>query len=227
MGTRCVASWFWSTGCCFVLALGTCQAQSPPDSTATRTSRNQQTYQSISRSSEDSTRSVFNFSTAPWYGRATPLLIYTGQGNIRDRLTQSIELGKSFNVIDLGVAFGRNSLRPDSTLFLEGRVTMDVANYGVFANEMTIGAGRVFDKAGSLMLELTYSIVAQVAPRLGIGLTTGYYDFSSEQADSAKTFYGIFVRYGLLRTDSGGLLVGGRGRPPRVGRPGRGHGHGR
>ncbi|MEZ0542409.1 hypothetical protein [Fibrella arboris] len=206
-----------------------CQAQSGVDSTSTRTARNQQTYQSISRSSEDSTKSVFNFKAAPWYGRANPLLIYTGLGAVRDRISQSVEIGKSFNVIDLGVAVGRNSLRPDSTMFLEGRVTMDVANYGVFANEMTIGAGRVFDKAGSLMLELTYSIIAQVAPRLGIGLTTGYYDFSSEFTDSSKTFYGVYLRYGLLRTDSGGLLGNGRARPPRVGRPARGHtrGHGR
>ena len=186
-----------------------------------------QSYYLISRSSEDSSRSIFNFKAAPIYVRATPFSIYTGAGNPRDRIAQSIEIGKSFNVIDLGVAFGRNSLRSDSTLFLEGRVTMDVANYGIFANEMTIGAGRVFDKQGSLMLELTYSIIAQVAPRLGIGLTTGYYDFSNEVNDNSKTFYGIYLRFGIMRTDSGGLLAGGargRGRPVRVGRP---HRHGR
>ncbi|SFD06997.1 hypothetical protein [Spirosoma endophyticum] len=186
-----------------------------------------QSYYLISRSSEDSSRSIFNFKAAPIYVRTTPFSIYTGAGNPRDRIAQSIEIGKSFNVIDLGVAFGRNSLRPDSTLFLEGRVTMDVANYGIFANEMTIGAGRVFDKQGSLMLELTYSIIAQVAPRLGIGLTTGYYDFSNEVTDSSKTFYGIYLRFGIMRTDSGGLLGGGargRGRPVRIGRP---HRHGR
>lgn len=196
------------------------------DTTKKQPSKGQQTYYAISRSSEDSTRSLFNFKAAPIYFRATPFSIYTGAGNPRDRIAQSIEIGKSFNVIDLGVAFGRNSLRPDTSLFLEGRVTMDVANYGIFANEMTIGAGRVFDKQGSLMLELTYSIIAQVAPRLGIGLTTGYYDFSNESTDNSKTFYGIYLRWGLLRTDSGGLLGGsrGRGRPVRVGRP---HRHGR
>jgi len=208
-----------------LLLVGVLRAQT--DQPPSRTARNQQTYQSISRSTEDSTRSVFNFKAAPWYGRVAPLMIYTGAGKMRDRIAQSIEVGKSFDVIDLGVAFGRNALRPDSALFLEGRVTMDVANYGVFANEMTIGAGRVFDKSGSLMLELTYSIVAQVAPRLGIGLTTGYFDFSSEQSDNSKTFYGVFLRYGLLRTDSGGLIGGGRARPPRIGRSGRGHGRGR
>ncbi|MDB5241794.1 MAG: hypothetical protein JWP57_2419 [Spirosoma sp.] len=209
------------------ISMACSQTQPAADSTKTRAARNQQTYRSISRSSEDSTRSVFNVKAAPWYVRTTPLLIYTGAGKPRDRIAQSLEIGKSFNVIDLGIALGRNALRLDSSLFVEGRLTMDVANYGVFANEMSIGAGRVFDHSGSLMLELTYSIIAQIAPRLGIGLTTGYYDFSSETSDSSKTFYGIFLRYGLLRTDSGGLLTMGRGRPVRVGRSGRGHGRGR
>ena len=197
------------------------------DTTHKQSNKSQQSYYIISRSSEDSTRSIFNFKAAPIYVRTTPFSIYTGAGNPRDRIAQSIELGKSFNVIDLGIAFGRNSLRPDTSLFLEGRVTMDVANYGIFSNEMTIGAGRVFDKQKSLMLELTYSILAQIAPRVGIGLTTGYYDFSSESTDASKTFYGIYLRFGLMRTDSGGLLGGtarGRGRPVRVGRP---HRHGR
>lgn len=203
-------------------------AQSGKDTTNKQAASGQITYRSVSRSPEDSTRSVFNFNAAPLYVRTTPFSIYAGAGNPRDRIAQSIELGKSFNVIDLGIAFGRNSLRPDTSLFLEGRVTMDVANYGIFANEMTIGAGRVFDKQGSLMLELTYSIIAQIAPRIGIGLTTGYYDFSNESVDSSKTFYGVYLRYGLLRTDSGGLLGGtshGRGRPVRIGRPRPHRGH--
>ncbi|GAB3891129.1 hypothetical protein [Spirosoma agri] len=199
-------------------------AQSSKDSVRTRAEQNRITYRALSRSPEDSTRSVFNFKAAPWYVRSTPFLVYTGAGKSRDRIGQSIEIGKTFNVIDLGIAFGRNTLRPDSTLFLEGRVTMDVANYGVFANEMTIGAGRVFDQQGSLMLELTYNIIAQIAPRLAIGLTTGYYDFSNETTDSSKTFYGICIRYGLLRTDSGSLVRIGRTRLGRTGRSGHGHG---
>ncbi|GAB4015345.1 hypothetical protein [Spirosoma koreense] len=212
-----------------LISLTLCKTLFAQSTNADTARKSQPTYHSISRSSEDSTRSIFNFKAAPIYVRTMPFSIYTGAGAPKDRISQSIEIGKSFNVIDLGVAFGRNSLRPDTSLFLEGRVTMDVANYGIFANEMTIGAGRVFDKQGSLMLELTYSIMAQIAPRVGIGLTTGYYDFSSESTDSSKTFYGIYLRFGLLRTDSGGLLGGvtrGRSRPVRIGRP-RPHRHGR
>lgn len=163
------------------------------------------------KSTPDSTKTSFNFKQAPWYVRSVPFSIYTGAGKTSDRVAQNIEIGKTFDVIDLGIAFGRNSLRPDTTLFLEARVTMDVANYGIFANEMAIGAGRVFDSKGSLMLELTYNIFAQISPKVGFGITTGYYDFSNDSFDSSKTFYGFILRYGLQRTDSGGIVGLARG----------------
>ncbi len=162
-------------------------------------------------------RQIFNLKNAPWYIRSTPFAIYTGAGKLSDKINQNIEIGKSFNVIDIGLAFGRNAIRPDTTLFLEGKVTMDVCNYGIFANEMTIGAGKLFDSHGSIMLELAYTIFAQIAPRFGIGLTTGYYDFANEIYDSSKTFYGIYFRFGVQRSDTGGLLGIGRGRG-RIGR---------
>lgn len=146
-----------------------------------------------------------------------PFSIYTGAGKTNDRVAQTIEIGKSFDVLDLGVALGRSSLRPDTTLFLEAKATMDVANFGIFANEMTIGAGRLFDGRGSLILELSYTIFAQLGKRLGVGLTTGYYDFSNELFDNSKTYYGIYFRFGVQRTDTGGLLGIGRVHP----RPGR------
>ncbi len=159
-----------------------------------------------SQSDVDTTKSPFSFKNAPWYGRSTPFGIYTGAGKLADRAIQSIEIGKTFNVIDIGIAGGRSTFRPDTTFFLEGRVTMDVGNYGPFASEMTIGAGKLFDKPGSLMLELSYSIFAQIAKKFGFGLITGYYDFSNEFTDSSKAYYGVYLRYGLERTDTGGLL---------------------
>lgn len=170
----------------------------------------------------DSLKIGLKFKTAPIYARLMPFAIYTGPGITTDRIAQMIEVGKTFNVVDVGIAFGRNSLRPDTSLFLEGKVTMDVCNIGIFANEMTIGAGRVFDNKGSLMLELSYNLFAQLSKNFGIGLTTGYYDFSNQTYGSSKSFFGVFVRYGLQRSDSGGILGLGRARP---GRPGhRGHG---
>ncbi|MCF0054964.1 hypothetical protein [Dyadobacter sp. CY356] len=173
----------------------------------------------------DSLKMGLKFKTAPIYARLMPFAIYTGPGITTDRIAQMIEVGKTFNVVDVGIAFGRNSLRPDTSLFLEGKVTMDVGNIGIFANEMTIGAGRVFDNKGSLMLELSYNLFAQLSKNFGVGLTTGYYDFSNQTYGSSKSFFGVFIRYGLQRSDSGGILGLGRGRPGR--RQGHHRGRGR
>lgn len=53
------------------------------------------------------------FNTAPWYIRAMPISIYTcTAGKYANRIAQYVEVGKSFRVIDLGLAIGRASLRP-------------------------------------------------------------------------------------------------------------------
>ena len=172
----------------------------------------------------DSSKIGLTFNTAPWYVRAMPISMYTGTtGKYADRIAQYVEVGKSFRVIDLGLAIGRASLRPDTTLFAEAKVTMDVCNYGIFANEMTIGAGKLFDNNSSIMFELSYTIFAQLGKKWGIGLISGYYDYTSETVDNSRVFYGLFFRYGLQRTDGGGIFNIGKGH----GRSGRGHGHGR
>ena len=172
----------------------------------------------------DSTKIGLTFNTAPWYARVMPLAVYTGiTGKYADRIPQYLEIGKSFRVIDLGLAIGRASQRSDSTLFIETKVTMDVCNYGIFSNEMTIGAGKLFDNNGSIMFELSYTIFAQLGKKWGLGLVSGYYDYTSETVDNSRVFYGLFLRFGLQRTDSGGIFNIGKGH----GRSGRGHGHGR
>lgn len=172
----------------------------------------------------DSSKIGLTFNTAPWYVRTMPLSLYTGTaGKYADRVAQYVEVGKSFRVIDLGLAIGRASLRPDTSFFAEAKVTMDVCNYGIFANEMTIGAGKLFDNNNSLMFELSYTIFAQLGKKWGVGLISGYYDYTSEVVDNSRVFYGLFFRFGLQRTDSGGIFNIGKGH----GRSGRGHGHGR
>jgi hypothetical protein len=181
-------------------------------------------YGAFSQQTIDSTKIGLTFSTAPWYARVMPLAVYTGiTGKYADRIPQYFEIGKSFRVIDLGLAIGRASQRPDSTLFAEAKVTMDVCNYGIFSNEMTIGAGKLFDHNGSITFELSYTIFAQLRPKWGVGLVSGYYDYTSETVDNSRVFYGLFLRFGLQRTDSGGIFSIGKGH----GRSGRGHGHGR
>ena len=141
-----------------------------------------------------------------WYGRTMPISLYTGAGLIKDKISQNIEFGRSFGVIDVGLVYGRLNQEADTNKYAEARVTMDASQYGVFSNEISIGIGRVFNPRTPIMLEISYSILAQVYKKWGIGIVTGYYDISGDYNTMNKTFYGVFIRYGLLRTENGGLL---------------------
>ena len=127
------------------------------------------------------------------------LFIYTGAGKTNDRVKQYIEIDKSLSIIDLGVAVGRNTLRTDTVFFTECKVIMDVRNFRILANEITIGAGTLFNSGkGSSILELYYNIFAQVSKHWGFGIMMGYFDFSNELTDTSKTFFGFYLCYGLV-----------------------------
>ena len=148
------------------------------------------------------------------YFRCMPLGIYTGAGYLQDRITQNVEVGKSFGMIDVGLTYGITALRRDSVgngvHYLEGKVTMDICQFGIFSNEMTVGAGGVFNSANGLMLELSYTIFAQFWKHGGLGIITGYYDFSGNKTDSSHNMFGFYFRYGLIRSENGGILNVGR-----------------
>jgi hypothetical protein len=141
-----------------------------------------------------------------WYGRAMPYSIYAGPGKMKDRVSQNIEFGRSINVVDVGIVYGRISERPDSTQYLEGKVTMDACQYGIFSNEFSIGAGRVFNSKTPILLEFSYTLLAQFARDFGAGVVMGYYDISGETRGENKNFFGIFIRCGLQR-DLNGILM--------------------
>ncbi len=141
-----------------------------------------------------------------FYVRSMPLGVYTGAGFMQDRITQNIEVGKSFGVIDVGLAVGRTSLRPDTTTFLQARVTMDACQYGIFSNELAIGGGYVFNSSTPLMLELSSTIFAQLGKNWGLGLIAGFTDLSGDYNGQSRNFYGLFFRYGLLRNENGALI---------------------
>lgn len=140
------------------------------------------------------------------YFRSMPVGVYSGVGYMNDRITQNIEIGKSYGPIDIGIAFGRINQRRDSSIYLQGRVTMDACQYGIFSNEFAVGGGYVFNSKTPLMLEISSTIFAQIRKNWGIGIIVGYYDYSGNTTDATKNLYGLFFRYGLLRTDGGTLI---------------------
>jgi hypothetical protein len=148
------------------------------------------------------------------YCRINPITIYSGSGYLKDRIMQNIEIGRTFGMLDAGLAIGQTSLRKDSigngNKFLEAKITMDVCQYGIFSSEMTVGAGGVFNSQNFLMLELSYTIYGQFWKNMGVGITTGYIDYSGNFTDASHNTFGLYIRYGLLRPESGGLFNVGR-----------------
>lgn len=151
--------------------------------------------------SQDSTSTI-----SSWYVRSMPFGMYSNAGKYADRINQNIEFGKSFEVLDIGLAFGRNSLRPDTTSYLQARITMDACQYGIFSNEVSIGVGKIFNSSTPMIFEYSTTILAQVSKKLGIGVIVGNYDFTGEVIDISKQFYGIFMRFGLMRNEDGYLV---------------------
>jgi hypothetical protein len=141
-----------------------------------------------------------------WYGRVVPLYLYTGAGTLNNKISQNIEIGRSYSVLDIGLSIGRFNLNKDTTTFSETRLTVDAFQLNNISSEFSIGGGYVFNSNTPIMLELSYTILVQVANKLGIGAVTGYYDFSGTNTDVNKTFFGVFIRYGLLRKIDAGLL---------------------
>lgn len=140
-----------------------------------------------------------------FYGRSMPVSLYTGAGYMTDKVSSNVEFGRSTGVLDIGVAIGQINQRVDSNKYCEIRCTMDASQYGKTSSEITIGVGKVFNSQTPIMLEISYTIFYQVYKKWGIGIVTGYYDFSGNTTDVSKTFYGVFIRYGLLR-DMNGFL---------------------
>ena len=146
-----------------------------------------------------------------FYMRAQPVGIYTGSGYLKDKVNQNFELGYSVGMFDFGIAVGRNALRKDSlgngNNYLEGKITMDICQYGIYSNEMTVGGGYVFQSQDYLMLELSYTIYAQFWKNLGIGITTGFYDFSGDYTDNFQQFLNDCRPQGVIIMLPGFLAV--------------------
>ena len=121
------------------------------------------------------------------------------------RIIQNFEIGKTFGPLDIGIAFGRFS-NADSTNFAELRTTFDAMQLGVFSSEFGLGVGKVFNSNTPLMFEISTTLLAQFTKKIGVGAIFGNYDLIGESTQNYKTFYSLFLRYGLMRSESGGLV---------------------
>lgn len=154
------------------------------------------------------------------YFRVYPmnLLSFTQSSNsmYNDRVSKNLEVGLSYQVLDLGIAYVSNiplnydiglpTAKTIKSNYIEGKLTMDTCQYGVFSNEITFGCGYSVNSDKTYLLEYSTTILAQIQGNLGIGIIVGSYNSTNSTVDFNRTFTGVFLRYGLLR-DFNGMLV--------------------
>jgi len=148
-----------------------------------------------------------------WYGRSMFTSLTTGSDTkgetLSQRVTRNIEFGRSFGSVDVGVAFGEFKhmvVDSSSVRYSELRVSMDACQFGIFSNEISIGAGYMFNSKTPVMMEISSTLYAQVTDKFGFGFVFGNIDFVGNYDDTNKSFFGLYLRYGLIRSE-GGILT--------------------
>ena len=147
----------------------------------------------------------FDSISKSFYSRVVPFGTTLDAGKFSTRIIQNFEVGKTFGPLDIGIAVGRFS-NSDSTNFAQLRTTFDATQIGVFSSEFSLGVGKVFNSSSPLMLEISTTLLAQFTKKIGVGASFGSYDFIGEYQHGAKQFFGLFLRYGPMRNESGGLI---------------------
>jgi hypothetical protein len=97
--------------------------------------------------------------------------------------------------------------KSDSSYFTQLRASFDATQIGIFSSELALGVGKLFNSSTPLMLEISTTLMAQVNDDWGVGAIVGTTDLSGITAEQSRVFYGLFIRYGLLRNESGGLVT--------------------
>lgn len=148
-----------------------------------------------------------------WYGRSMLIALTTGGDakgeTLSQRITRNIEFGRSFDCIDIGIALGEfkhMNVDSSSVRYLESRFTLDAFQMGRFSNEISVGTGYIFNSKTPVMLEISSTLFAQIGNRWGAGFVFGNIDFIGNYNDMNKSFFGLYLRWGLQRTE-GGILT--------------------
>lgn len=155
--------------------------------------------------------SIINMKSS-WYARSMFVSLTTGSDTkgetISERMCQNIEIGKSFESLDFGLSVGQfRHMATDSSSvkFTEFRVNLDAFQSGRFSNEISLGTGYVFNSKTPIMLEISSTLFAQIGDQWGVGFVFGNIDFVGNYNDLNKSFFGLYLRYGLLRNEGGTL----------------------
>ncbi len=172
-----------------------------------------QTVDSATSDKNDEEKDTIVDVKSSWYGRSMFLSLTTGSDTkgetLSQRMTQNVEFGRSFGSVDVGIALGQFRhmvVDSTSTRYAELRISMDACQFGIFSNEIAVGAGGMFNSKTPVMMEISSTLFAQLEEHWGLGFVFGNIDFVGDHNDSNKSFFGLYFRYGLMRNE-GGILT--------------------
>jgi hypothetical protein len=138
-----------------------------------------------------------------YYGRIQNLTYDGANSNLTNRFLQMAEFGKSFSVLDIGLAVGYKG--GDSVMFMP-KLTLDASQYQFLSNEYSIGIGYYAGSETPLVFDISSTILAQISKKIAIGINAGFTDYSGDNNSYTRNYLGFIVRIGLLR-DFNGLLT--------------------
>jgi hypothetical protein len=127
------------------------------------------------------------------------------KGSIAQRISPSIEFGRTYGIFDIGLATGRlNSLKgsSDTSTYLEFRPTINIFSKGRFAESLCLGAGYIFGAKQGLMTEICNGINFNISEYLAIAVLQGYIFIDGSNSNRSTQYMGINVTYNFLKPHS-------------------------
>jgi len=124
---------------------------------------------------------------------------------VADRFSPAVEFGRTYGILDLGLAFGRtNSLSKgsDTTHFVEFRPTLNIFSKGRFAQGICLGVGYVINAKQGFLTEICNSINFNITEVAAIAITQGYYFYDGTNNTHNTQYVGFAFTYNFLRHHS-------------------------
>jgi len=127
--------------------------------------------------------------------------LFTNAGNLKQRFSPTIEVGKQWDAFSLGFDVGRLNVTKqksiDTTYYFEVRPNLNVFQQGLFTNTLTIGVGYIFNASENIMTELTTGIEYTPNKRWSYNIFVGTYYNSGPNSASNNNFFGLSIMYYL------------------------------
>lgn len=121
-------------------------------------------------------------------------------GAFNNRVSFSSEIGITFGIFDLGIATGKlNSLKNDSSWFIELRPTINIFSKGRFSESLCLAGGYKFNSKENFMTEICNGINFNINEFWSISVLQGYYFFEGKTSNTNKTFFGLNVTHNFIK----------------------------